>query len=78
MKFKKINPKEKIFYVFELSSVKFSIFDSYIDYPIYHGNWNMCESIIKNIKKSNPKVSLYFYDAKKNGLKLSPFWSHNI
>ncbi len=78
MKFKKINKKEKVFYVFEISSTKFSIFDSNMDYPIYHGSWNMCEGIIKNIKKYSPKSSIYYYDVNKNQLKLSSFWSYNI
>jgi len=78
MKFKKINPKEKNFYVFETSSVTFSVFDSQLDFPIYTGSWNMCEGIIKNIKKHMPKSSIYYYDATKNGLKLSPSWSYNV
>ena len=31
MKYKTINPKETVFYVFETSTIKFSIFDSEMD-----------------------------------------------
>jgi hypothetical protein len=78
MRFKKINQNENVFYVIEISSTKFSIFDSIMDLPIYHGNWAKCEAIIKNIKQYKPKSSIYYYEAKKNGLKLSPFWSFNV
>jgi len=79
MKFKKINPKEKNFYVIETSTISFSIFDSNFDFPLYTGSWNMCEGIIRNIKKHMPKASIYFYAKEKSGpLKLSPLWSHNI
>ena len=78
MKFKKINPKESKFFVFEINKTTFSIFDSNIDFPISYGSWNIAEGIIKNIKKHIPKASIYYYSKEKNGLKLSPFWSHNI
>jgi len=79
MKFKKINPKEKYFYVFEISSISFSIFDSDLNFPLYTGSWNMCEGIIKNIKKHMPKALIYFYDKEPNGkLKLNKQWSHNV
>jgi len=78
MKFKKINTKEKTFYIFETSSISFSIFDSKLDFPIYNGSWNMCEGIIKNIKKHIPTSSIYYYVCNKNGIKLNSFWSYNI
>ena len=80
MTFKKINPKETEFYVLELSSTKFAIFDSEFDVPIYNGNWNMVEGIIKNIKEYNKKASIYYYTKQKSGLlKLeSAPWSYNI
>ena len=56
MTFKKINPKETVFYVFETSTIKFSIFDSEMDEAIYWGNWNMVMSLIKNIKKQNMRT----------------------
>lgn len=67
MKFKKINPKETVFYVFEISTIKFSIFDSEMDEAIYWGNWNLVINIIKNIKEQNPNVVVYYYskDAKE-------------
>jgi len=37
MKYKTINPKETVFYVFETSDNKFSMFDSEIDEAIYLG-----------------------------------------
>jgi hypothetical protein len=79
MRFKKINSDEKNFYVFETSPRIFSIFDSGLNEPLYYGSWNMCEGIIKNIKKHIKNVSIYYYVKEKNGsLKLSPIWSHNI
>ena len=35
IKYKPINPKEKTFYIFEVNSKKFSVFDSQLDIPIY-------------------------------------------
>lgn len=79
MKFKKINPKESTFFVFETSQKSFSVFDSQLDDPIYYGSWNMCEGIVKNIKKHMKGASIYYYAKEKSGeLKLSPLWSHNI
>lgn len=79
MKFKKINPKEKIFYVVEITTTKFSIFDKSMDLPIYHGTWNMCEGIIRSIKKNMPSSSIYYYEMKKdNKLKLDEQWSFNV
>ena len=79
MRFKKINPKEKEFYVFETSTITFSIFDGELNEPIYFGSWQMCEGIIKNLKKHIKNVSIFYYTKEKNGhLRESPFWSHNI
>jgi len=79
MKFKKINPKEQTFFVFETSQRSYSIFDSQMDEPIYYGSWNMCEGVVKNIKKHMKDASIFYYSKEKSGeLKLSPLWSHNI
>lgn len=77
MKFKKIDTAEKVFYVFETSNITFSIFDSQLNAPIYYGSWNMCEGIIRNIKKHSPEASIFFYAKEKSGLLTeSPLWSH--
>lgn len=77
MKYKKINPKEKVFYIFEISSIKYAIYDSELDEPIYHGSWNMVEGIIKNIKTHSKKADIFYYTKDKSGpLLLSPLWSH--
>lgn len=77
MKYKKINPKEKVFYIFEISSIKYAIYDSELDEPIYHGSWNMVEGIIKNIKTYSKKADIFYYTKDKSGpLLLSPLWSH--
>jgi len=79
MIFKKINPKENTFYVLELSSTKFAIFDSLFDTPIYNGSWNMVEGIMKNIKEHNKNASIYYYTKKSGPLKLEAApWSYNI
>jgi uncharacterized protein YqhQ len=79
MKFKRINPKENVFYIFEIDQVTFSMFDSMLDMPIYHGKWNMCESIIRSIKKNMKSSSIYYYDKNRdNKLKLDSQWSYNI
>lgn len=79
MKFKPLNSNEKNFYIFEISSKKYSVFDSQLDIPIYSGTWNMCEGIIKSIKKHMPSSSIYYYDVKKdNKLKLDEQWSYNL
>ncbi len=80
MIFKKLNTKENEFYIIELSTIKFAIYDSEFDLPIYYGNWNMIEGIIKNIKEYNKKASIYYYTKQKSGLlKLeSAPWSYNI
>lgn len=80
MRFKKINPNEKVFFVFEISETKFSIFDSFIDEPIYNGSWAMCEGIIKNIKKDKKTkdAKIYYYKFDQSGLKLEPLWSYNL
>jgi hypothetical protein len=79
IKYKPINPKEKTFYIFEVNSKKFSVFDSQLDIPIYSGTWNMCEGIIRSIKKNMPSSSIYYYTVKKdNKLKLDIQWSHNM
>ena len=80
MTFKKINPKEIEFYVMEISSVRFVIFDSKFDVPIYNGSWNMVEGIIKNIKEHTKNASIYYYTKQKSGflkLEAAP-WSYNI
>jgi hypothetical protein len=77
MKYKKINKKEKLFYVFETSTTTFSIFDSAFDEPIYFGNWNMCAGIIKNIKKNMKDATILYYTKQKSGLlQENPQWSH--
>jgi hypothetical protein len=78
MKFKKINPKEKIFYVFKTSSIAYSIFDSFLDFPIYAGHLAMTRGIIKNIRNQMPKSKVFFYDQKRAGLILNPTQSHNL
>lgn len=79
MKLKQINPKETVFYIFEINNTTFSIFDSQLDIPIYHGKWNMCEGIIKSIKKNMKSSSIYYYDkSRDNKLKLDLQWSYNI
>lgn len=77
MRFKKINPKEETFFVFETSETTFSIFDSQLDEAIYYGSWNMCEGVIKNIKKHMKHASIFYYTKDKSGSLLkSPLWSH--
>lgn len=77
MKYKKINPKEKTFYIFEVSSIKYAIYDSELDEPIYHGSWNMVEGIVKNIKSHSKNADILYYTKDKSGpLLLSPLWSH--
>jgi hypothetical protein len=77
MAFKKINPKEKVFYIIELSSIEFSVFDSEFDQPIYNGNWNLTASIIKSIKQNMPKATINYYIKEKSGLlKYNPQWSY--
>ena len=50
-----------------------------MDEPIYYGSWNMCEGVVKNIKKHMKDASIFYYSKEKSGeLKLSPLWSHNI
>ena len=79
MRFKKINPKEENFYIVETSQRTFSVFDSEFDLPIYYGSWNMCEGIIKNIKKHMAKSNIHYYVKEKSGtLTLSPLWSHKV
>ena len=78
MKYKTINPKETVFYVFETSNNKFSMFDSEIDEAIYlGGEWNMVRGIVKNIKKANPNVVLYYYSKdSKEKMILAPDWTN--
>lgn len=77
MTFKKINPKEKTFYVFEISSTKFLVLDSEMDIPIYHGSWNMTSGIIRSIKEKMPKATVNYYTKEKSGLlKYNPLWSY--
>ena len=82
MKYKTINPKETVFYVFETSTIKFSIFDSEMDEAIYlGGEWNMVSGIVKNIKKQNPNVKLYYYSKSKDNkekMVLDPFWTNTL
>lgn len=79
MTFKKLNIKETIFYILELSTTEFVIYDNKFDIPIYYGKWNMVEGIIKNIKQYNKNASIYYYVKEKSGpMKLSPQWSYNI
>lgn len=78
MKFKTINPKETVFYVFETSTIKFSIFDSEMDVAICWGkSWNIVINIVKNIKKANPNVVFYYYSKdSKEKMILSPDWTN--
>lgn len=79
MTFKKLNLKESIFYVFELDSTTFSIFDTEMDVAIYHGNWNMCAGIIRSIKLNIPGSKIFYYIKEKSGsFKLDPQWSYNL
>lgn len=79
MTFKKLNPKESIFYVLELSTTEFAIYDNKFDVPIYYGKWNMVEGIMKSIKEHNKNASIYYYIKEKSGpMKLDPQWSYNI
>ena len=78
MKFKTINPKETVFYVFETSTIKFSIFDSEMDVAICWGkSWNIVINIVKNIKKANPNVVFYYYSKdSKEKMILAPDWTN--
>lgn len=77
--FKKLNKKEKVFYVFEINTTTFSIFDSNIDVPIYNGSWNFCANIIKSIKFNITDAKIYYYSKSKNNqLKLELQWSWHI
>lgn len=78
MKFKTINPKETVFYVFETSTIKFSIFDNEMDVAICWGkSWNIVINIVKNIKKANPNVVFYYYSKdSKEKMTLSPNWTN--
>ena len=78
MKFKTINPKETVFYVFETSNIKFSIFDSEMDVAICWGkSWNIVINIVKNIKKANPNVVFYYYSKdSKEKMILAPDWTN--
>lgn len=68
MKFKKINPNESVFYVFEVLDNYFSIFDSRMDEPIYHGNnQKMYKGIVKNIKKHISNVIVHTFLKNGNG-----------
>lgn len=79
MTFKKLSPKESTFYVFEINSSTFSVFDSELDIAIYHGSWNMCAGIIRSIKSNMPKSKIMYYTKEKNeSLKLDSQWSYNI
>jgi len=74
---KKINPKEKTFYIFEVSSTKFLILDSEMDEPIYYGAWNMTSGIIRSIKEKMPSATINYYIKEKSGLlKYNPQWSY--
>jgi len=74
MTFKKINPKETVFYVFETSTIKFSIFDGEMDEAIYWGNWNMVTAIVKN-----PNVKFYYYSKdNKEKMVLAPDWTNTL
>lgn len=78
MKFKTINPKETVFYVFETSTIKFSIFDSEMDVAICWGkSWNIVINIVKNIKKANPNVVFYYYSKdSKEKMILATDWTN--
>ena len=75
MKFKNINPSETVFFIFETTSKKYSVFDSEIDLPIYVGSWNMTAGIIRSLKKDVKNLTIYYYSKEKTGLRLSPAWS---
>lgn len=65
MTFKKLNDKESPFYILELSTTQFVIYDNEFDIPIYYGKWNMVEGIIKNIKQYNKNAKIYYYVKEK-------------
>lgn len=77
MTFKILNRSEKIFYVFEISTIQFSVFDSKLDAPIYSGNWLMTSQVIKAIKKLGKDVTICYYtvNPRDGTLKYEPFWS---
>jgi hypothetical protein len=77
MAFKKLNLKDKTFYIFEISSTKFLILDSEMDEPLYHGSWNMTSAYIRTIKEKAPKAIINYYTKEKSGLlKYNPLWSY--
>jgi len=77
MAFKKINLKDKTFYIFEISSTKFLILDSEMDTPVYYGNWNVTAAYIRTIKEKAPKAIINYYTKEKSGLlKYNPLWSY--
>jgi hypothetical protein len=77
MAFKKINLKDKTFYIFEISSTKFLVLDSEMDEPLYYGSWNMTSAYIRTIKEKAPKAIINYYTKEKSGLlKYNPLWSY--
>ena len=77
MAVKKINPKEKTFYVFEISDGNYLILDSEMDIPIYHGKRNLTDGIMRSIKDKMPNATINYYVKEKSGLlKYNPQFSH--
>lgn len=76
---KPINKKEKLFYIIEVSTVQFSVFDSAIDIPIYVGGWSGCANVIKTLKTHFKESTILYYsvDLYSKKLKFEPLWSYN-
>jgi hypothetical protein len=67
MTYKKIDPKEKIFHYIEISTSKIALYDSELDQPVAYGSKVLIANAIKNL---SPKVTIYYYDIKRNFIKL--------
>ena len=61
MTFKKINPKEKIFYYIEINPTTVALYDSEFDQPLVYGSKNLVSAVIT---KLNPKIKITYYSIK--------------
>lgn len=73
---KTINPDIKLYHVFKLNSVLYTVFDQEMDTPIWYGALQDIERTVRSIKEKVKGSYVVYYDLKQS--KNGSYYEKNI
>lgn len=71
MRFKKINPKEKVFHYIEIDTSRHALYDSALDEPLVYGSKAKVSLTIKNLNKD---IKINYYNSSNEYIKLDKIY----